>query len=269
MHLSDFQDGLSAALLPPPDAAAHLPAWLAALAAQPGFAVYRNTVLAACIDALQANYPTVCSLVGTDWFRAAAGVFAHAQPPANGRLMDYGAGFADFLQRFGPASALPYLPAVAHLDRCWTECHLAADAPALDAQWLGRQAPGTLAQQHLRPHPAARWAWCADHPAYALWQRHRDQLPVDAELPWTGGAGLLTRPGAAVEWRALPRAGVAFMDACARRLPLEAAATQALVAEPDTDIAALLVLLLDAGALTDADGDAYTPAPALWPQEAP
>ena len=254
MRLSDFQDGLSAALLPSADASAHAhPAWLAALKAQPGFAVYRNTVLAACIDALQANYPTVCSLVGADWFRAAAGVFAHAHPPADGRLMDYGAGFSPFLQQFGPAAALPYLPAIAQLDRCWTESHLAADAPALDATWLGRQSPGTLAQQHLRPHPAARWAWCDDHPAYALWQRHRDQLPLDAHLPWTGDAGLLTRPDSTVAWRALPRAGIAFMDTCARGLPLEAAATQALITAPDTDIAALLVLLLEAGSLIDAE----------------
>jgi len=70
MRLTDFQDGLSAALLhasPLPPAP-----WLAALAAQPGFAVYGNTVLKGCIDALQASYPTVCQLVGEEWFRAAA-----------------------------------------------------------------------------------------------------------------------------------------------------------------------------------------------------
>lgn len=261
MHLSDFQDGLSAALLPSPDKALHMPAWLAALAAQPGFAVYRNNVLTACIDALQANYPTVCSLVGSDWFRAAAGMFAHAQPPSDGRLMDYGADFPDFLRQFGPASELPYLPAVARLDRCWTESHLAADARALDATWLARQPPDALALRHLRPHPAARWTWCDDHPAYTLWQRHRDQWPMDADLAWVGDAGLLTRPTAAVAWRALPRAGIVFMDACAQGLPLEAAATQALTAEPNTDFGALLVLLLDAGALTEADDDADAPAP--------
>ena len=44
MHLSDFQDGLASALLPPPGASTPPPAWLDALLAQPGFAVYRNTV---------------------------------------------------------------------------------------------------------------------------------------------------------------------------------------------------------------------------------
>ena len=88
MQLSTFQDGFSAALLGPP---ADAP-WLSALESQPGFAVYRNTVLKGCIDALQANYPTVCQLVGDDWFRAAAAVFARSQPPREGLLVDYGAG---------------------------------------------------------------------------------------------------------------------------------------------------------------------------------
>ena len=96
MQLSAFQDGFSAALL---GHAEHSP-WLSALESQPGFAVYRNTVLKGCIDALQASYPTVCQLVGTDWFRAAAAVYARVQPPRDGLLMDYGDGFAHFLDQF-------------------------------------------------------------------------------------------------------------------------------------------------------------------------
>lgn len=245
MQLSIFQDGLSAALL---GQAVHAP-WLSALESQPGFAVYRNTVLKGCIDALQASYPTVCQLVGADWFRAAAAVYARAQPPRNGLLMDYGDGFAAFLARFEPAADLPYLSAVARLDRCWTECHLAADATAVDRAWWAQQVPDALPRLHLRPHPAARWAWCSDHPAYALWQQHRDGRPVDDALAWVGDGGLLTRPGAAVVWRALPRAGCALLDACAAGLPLEAAATEALAADPAIDLAPLLGSLLDAGAL--------------------
>lgn len=258
MQLSQFQDGLAQALQPAPNAAhpgphpehpAHLVAAMAALVAQPGFAVYRNTVLKGCIDALQANYPTVNSLVGHDWFRAAAQVFVQAHPPTDGLLMAYGLGFADFLAHFGPAATLPYLSAVAQLDRAWTECHLAADAPTLDAQWLARQAPEALAAVHLQPHPAARWHWCSAHPAYTLWQRHRNGEPLDAELPWLGDGGLLTRPDGAVQWHRISPAGCALLDACAQGLALQAAAQAALSAEPDADLAALMALLLQAGAL--------------------
>ena len=113
MHLSDFQDGLASALLPGPGASTPPPTWLDALLAQPGFAVYRNTVTKGCIDALQANYPAVHALVGTDWLRAAAHAFVHQHPPSDGRLMGYGAGFAEFLEGFDPAADLPYLGASA------------------------------------------------------------------------------------------------------------------------------------------------------------
>lgn len=249
MQLSAFQDGLSAALL---GHAVHVP-WVSALESQPGFAVYRNTVLKGGIDALQANYRTVCQLVGEDWFRAAAAVYVRAQPPADGLLMDYGVGFADFLAGFAPAAELPYLHAVARLDRCWTECHLAADATAVGRDWLAQQAPDTLPLAQLLPHPAARWAWCEEHPAYALWQSHREGLALTEPLEWTGDGALLTRPRAEVTWRPLSRAGMAFLDACAHSQTLEAAATSALDAEPTADFAALISTLLDAGALIPTD----------------
>lgn len=267
MRLSTFQDGFSAALWARDvgeAAAAHAP-WIAALQAQPGFAVYRNTVLQGCIDALQASYPTVCQLVGEDWFRAAAAVYARAEPPHHGALVNYGAGFADFLAGFAPTAGLPYLGAVARLDRCWTECHLAADAPALDRAIWARQDASALAALHLRPHPAARWAWCAEHPAYALWQHHRDGFAWDDSLPWAGDGGLLTRPQAAVAWCALPLAGCVLLDACAAGEPLEAAATRALTAEPGADFTQLLGTLLDAGALAVLRPDRPPTSPAETP----
>lgn len=254
MHLTAFHDGFVAALQGQP---AQAP-WLAALQAQPGFAVYRNTVVKGCIDALQASYPTVCQLVGKDWFRAAAAVHARTHPPADGLLMGYGAGFADFLIGFEPAADLPYLPAVARLDRCWTECHLAADAAAASAHWLAHQKPHTLPQARLRPHPAARWVWSEHHPAYTLWQRHRDGLlPLPDPLPWHGEGALLTRPQAQVVWHPLTRAGVALLDACAQGQPLAAAASAALIEDPATDLAALIGDLLAAGALLDPDPSAH------------
>ena len=259
MQLTTFQDGFAAALLPLPGAPPAHPAWLDALLAQPGFAVYRNTVLKGCIDALQANFPTVCALVGEEWFRAAAGVFAHAQPPHDGLLMDYGVGFAAFLDDFGPAANLPYLGAVARLDRCWTEAHLAANAPPLDPAWLAQQTPDTLAGIGLRPHPSARWVWCEAHPAFALWQRQREDLALDAPLTWQGDGGLLTRPGDAVQWTALPRAGVALLDACATQQSLDSAVACALDAEPGADLSALMALLLKSGALTLATPHRSTP----------
>jgi len=142
---------------------------------------------------------------------------------------------------------------VARLDRCWTECHLAEDATAVDRQWLAQQTPDTLPQASLLPHPAARWAWCDEHPAYALWQSHREGLHANEALEWTGDGALLTRPHAEVVWHPLSRAGVAVLDACGEGHTLEAAATSALDVEPTADFAALICTLLDAGALIPTD----------------
>ena len=224
------------------------------LAAQPAFAVYRNTVMKGCIDALEANFPAVARLVGSEWFRAAAALHAAASPPRDGRLLHYGEDFADFLQHFEPAAELPYLPDVARLDALWREVHAAEDAPSLDPSGLARHAPEQLAALVLRPHPATRWAWFAEQPIYSIWARNRgdgdDGDDGDEELVWRGEGALLTRPTDAVTWRPISHAGCAFLDACAAGLPLGEAAGQALALDTDCDLTALLEALLRAGAFT-------------------
>ncbi|MCB1978356.1 MAG: DNA-binding domain-containing protein [Burkholderiaceae bacterium] len=251
MQLAAFLDGFVAALQPGGVGAA--PAWMDALAAQPGFAVYRNSGCKAAVDALRANYPTIEQLVGKDWFHGAAQRYLAQQPPADGLLMRYGAGFPAFLDNFAPAAELPWLGDVARLDRAWTEAHLAPDAPPLAANWMTIQAPEALGAALLPPHPAARWLWSDAHPAYSIWQRHREGLAMDEALPWEPQGALITRPEDGVQWCPLPRAGVAFLDACAAHKTLTQAAQAAVEcgAEAPADIATLIALLLGAGALAE------------------
>ena len=248
-ELSRFQDGFVQALLAPHDEA---PDHLRALVEQPGFAVYRNTVLKGCIDALQANYPAVLRLVGEEWFRAVAALHVRARPPGDARLLLYGLDFPDFLRDFPPAADLPYLPGVAMLDRFWTEAHMAADAAPLAPSALTGLPPGQLGKLVLQPHPAARWAWFEDQPIYTLWQRNRDAGAQDTDsddaLVWTGEGALLTRPAGNVAWTALDAAGCAFLDACAAGRPLADAAGEALARQAGCDLARLMAVLLGAGA---------------------
>jgi hypothetical protein len=228
-----------------------------ALSAQPGFAVYRNTVMKGCIDALVANYPAVVSLVGEDCVRAAAAVHVRAAPPTQPMLLQYGAGFADFLAHFPPVAAWPWLPAVARLDRHWTEAHVAANAPCADAALLATCAPDVLGARCLQPHPAARWLWCGEAPALSLWQINRGERPLPAaglsSLPWHGEGALTTRPFDTVRVSALPAAGCVLLDACAQGATLAAAVTAALAVAPTLDIAALFAQLLTMGAFAASD----------------
>lgn len=219
------------------------------LTTRPAFAVYRNTVMSGCVDALQANFPSVARLVGVDWFRAAAATFARAQPPRDGRLLMYGETFADFLAGFEPAHDLRYLPGVARLDRLWIEAHTAEDANAADSAWLASLSPEQLGAERLRPHPAARWCLFDDLPIYSIWAASRVGVETKEEFVWQGEGALLTRPFDAVVWQALDPSGGAFLDACAEGHSLAEAAGAALNVHLDLDIAGLLSRLLCAGAL--------------------
>jgi hypothetical protein len=257
-RLGAFQDGFAAALLAP-DASAAGPlgegSGVARLVAQPGFAVYRNTVLKGCIDALQANYPAVSRLVGDAWFRAAAGVHARAELPHQPMLLDYGSGFADFLAAFEPARALPYLAGVARLDRFWTEAHIARDELPVAATDVARLDAAALARTVLRPHASARWAWFDEQPIVSIWQRNRqaasdaaDEGGAISDLAWHGEGVLIVRPHAAVEWTPLEKSDCAFLDACAAGGTLADAAAAALAADAHADLAALMARTLGAGA---------------------
>lgn len=224
---------------------------LADLLHQPGFSVYRNTVLKGCTDALEANFPTVARLVGDDWFRSAALAYVRAQPPRDGRLLVYGdETFGAFVQAVPTAAGLPWLADIARLDTAWRASHAAADAPVLSPHALARLDATTLATRVLPVHPATRWAWFDSTPVAALWLRQRSASADETEIPWQGDGLLLTRPGGAVQAALLPRAGCALLDACAEGAPLVDAAARALACDPTTDLAAVLAQLLAAGAFT-------------------
>ena len=246
---AQFQSAFAEALLDP-EARQQSP--LQELVSQPAFAVYRNTVMKGCVDALAANFPAVVRLVGEQWFRSVALDYSTWQPPDDPRLLSYGRGFPDFLELCAAARELPYLAGVARLDRYWIEAHVAADADA-DASFLTALSSEQLGATVVALHPATRWRWFAALPIFTLWSRNR--LPGAAtgasEIEWRGEGALLTRPRDAVLSRAASQAECVFLDACAgpAGAPLAEAAAAAIDCQPDADLALLLAGLLRAGAL--------------------
>lgn len=217
---------------------------------QPGFAVYRNTCLKGCVDALAAQFPSVLRLVGDDWFRAAATEHVRAQPPHDGRLLRYGAGFPAFLQTFAPAADLPYLAGVAWLDWLWTEAHIAADAAPLPPKAMAALNANMLHTALLRVHPATRWHWHGELPLFSLWRAAREQHDDPNPSQWLGEGSVFTRPHDEVLWAPLSAGGCALLDACAAGQPIADAVSAALTREPTLDLAATLALLLTQGAFT-------------------
>lgn len=223
------------------------------LTQQPGFAVYRNTVLKGTTDALLANFPTVERLVGTDWLRSAAAIHARLSPPTDARLLNYGAGFPDFLDKFEHAQDMPYLGDVARLDLLWTQVHCAADEPGLGLNDLAQIPATELGNLRLKPRDTARWVWLPDCPAYTIWCVNREQREMPEKLEWQGEGALLTRKAGRVYWQAASAADCAFLDACAAHLPLDVAADWAIDIESDLNLENLIIRLVSADAFVTAE----------------
>jgi len=247
--LLKFQDAFVDALAGAPAA---LSPWLASReAGETGLSVYRNTIARGCVDALAANFPTVAALVGEDWFRAAAALFAREAPPSHAALLDYGEDFPAWLDRFPPARDLPYLTGIAHLDRLWTETLFAGAAPSLPAEAFTALAPETLAQARVRLHPSVRFA-AFDAGLPGLWAAAREGRD-DLELSETAQGLLLSRPDASVAYRVIGPADCAFLAACRMGLPLAEAMGLAAEADRDADLQILFAALIADGVFSGLD----------------
>lgn len=243
-ELGEFQDAFAEALArrtPAPIAA-----WLPSPeAGETGLAVYRNTIAKGCVDALAANFPTVASLVGAEWFDAAAALFARQHPPASAALLAYGEVFPDWLARFPAADDLPYLPGVASLDWLWTTALFAEDARALDAEAFAID-PETLAGARVTLHPSLAFAWF-DNGLPGLWLGARQPDPDGLEWTQDPQGVLIVRPADAVTCRRLDAASHAFLAAAREGQTLGEAITAAALADPAADLAALFAALIADG----------------------
>lgn len=241
LEFGDFQRDLDRAL--GGDAGRLERWWTDAERGAAGLAVYRNTVAKGAADALAANFPTVERVAGEAWFRGAALRFARARPPARATLIDYGEGFAAWLE--AEAAELPYLADLARIDRLWREALFAAEARSLEPQDFGDDLSGRVAV----PHPSLRhaaFAWNAP----ALWRLNQAaETPEAMELDPEPVELMVLRAGSEAELCPLPVGGTRFLDACAAGRTLGEAAAEAIAA--GGEVAAILSGLILAGAFVE------------------
>lgn len=118
--------------------------------------VYRNNIVGSLTDLMLATFPTIEKLVGKEFFEGMACSFILKHPPAQGCLSLYGAGFAEFMEGFGPAKSLPYLPDMARLEIAMNEAYYAPDDAPLSPEFLAALAPEELAALRLKLRSSAR-----------------------------------------------------------------------------------------------------------------
>jgi hypothetical protein len=210
------------------------------------FSVYRNNVVVGLIEALMDAFPAVHRIVGTEFFRAMAGAYAVAEPPRSPIMLDYGAGFAEFIGRFEPAATLSYLPDVARIERAWTEAYHAVDAAPLGAADFASIDPDRFGGVRLALHPSLRIVRSA-FPALTIWRMNvGDGVPGPVDFDREDA--LIVRPAAEVEVRLMPPGGAEFVAPLAARKTASEAVLAAMRASAAFDLSANLAGLIGAGA---------------------
>lgn len=249
-HHDVFADSL---LAMPPLCPPGLTAWNGSDPAR-RFAVYRNNVMVSLIDALAETFPVTQALVGAEFFRAMAGLFARAHPPRSPVMAHYGADLAEFIEGFQPAAGLTYLPDVARLEMLRVEAFHAADAHAIPPERLGQlvSVPERLPAARFALHPSLR-TLVSPHAVVSIWAVHQ-AADIDSTLAAVDTtqpeSALILRAGLEVETWLVTTGAAVFIEHLLAESCLGDAAEQALAADAAFDLSDALGLLLRRGAIT-------------------
>ncbi|MEL6958328.1 MAG: DNA-binding domain-containing protein [Pseudomonadota bacterium] len=206
------------------------------------FDVYRNNVAVSLTEALETAFPVIRKLVGDDFFRAMSGVYLRAHPPTSPLMMFYGEEMPAFLEGFGPAQSLPYLPDMARLELALRHSYHAEDSTPVAADALGQIAPDALPNVTFAFAPSLRLV-PSRFPLYSIWwaNTHGGRNTQNPEPT------LVTRPDLDPAVDALAPAGSAVLAALMAGEPLGDALRHG---GAGFDLGPLLGLLLSRNAIT-------------------
>lgn len=207
------------------------------------FDVYRNNVAVSLLEALRTAFPVLRKLLGDANFTILARAFAAAHPPSSPLMMFYGAEMPAFVADFGPTAGTRYLPDVARLELALRESYHAADAEAVAAERIASLPPEELVGARLGLQPAARLIR-SDWPVFSIWRFNTEDGAPKPEM--TAEDVLILRPGFDPEPHLLPPGGGAVIARLLSGATLGEAQDGI-----DTDLAAILAILLGHGAITE------------------
>ena len=247
----EWQDEFAAALMNP-----HLPAPRRVIdpmgePSQKRFGVYRNNVVLGLVEALREVFPVACRIVGSEFFDAVARLYALRNPPQSPILLDYGVGFAEFVEAFEPADGVPYLGDVCRIEKAWLEAYHASEAEPASWEVLNRVSTGGTSRVHLALHPSLRVVR-SRFPALTIWSSNIEGgIPIPVAFDAGGEDVLIARPQASVEVRGLSRGEMEFIQALLQSATISSAAERAQASEPTFSLSAALEGLVAAGLVVD------------------
>ncbi len=216
------------------------------LSAERRLGIYQNNTFITLTDALRTTFSVVNRLVGDEFFSFAAHAFLKKHPPRPGPLFEYGETFPDFLETFAPASSLAYLAGVGRLEWAWNLAYYAAEATSLKPADLQGIPTHHLPGLRFRLHPSHQFV-TSKFPVERIWRANQPGAD-DKTIELDGGAELLVvRPRESVCIHRLEGGVFGFLMALDANQSVEIAHMAALAANPDFDLAQVLVGLFATG----------------------
>jgi hypothetical protein len=208
------------------------------------FAVYRNNVAAGLANALKVRFPVTNELVGGEFFRAMAAVYAEASKPASPVLIFYGEDFPEFIAGFPPASTVPYLADMARLENLWWRAYHAPDKAPAPKESLAQIPRDRLGNLKIILHPSVGLVQ-SPFAIGSIWHAHRGGKPMGTFAATHAERTLVSRPRDDVEVRILGGATFHFLHALAHGVNLVDAVEQGTSSFAEFDTQAQLALLFD------------------------
>jgi hypothetical protein len=212
------------------------------------FELHRNNFAAGLAKALAARFPATERIVGEEFFAAMARDFAVRHPPTSPVLLEYGAGFADFVENFELAGDLPYLSDVVRLEDARARAYHAPDATPLALQELSNLSAETLADVAFAIHPAVQVVR-SNFPIVTIWAMNAGDAELGPIHDWRGEDALVARPELKVFVHRLPAGGATFLERLCGGCPLAAAVEGAANEAAEFDLTLNLAGVLSAGVI--------------------
>jgi hypothetical protein len=214
--------------------------------------IYRGNATASAHKALEAAYPVIAKIVGTEFFSGLAGQYRSRFPSSDGDLNEYGEYFAGFLADFAPARDLPYLPDVARLEWQVHRAHYAADVAPLDPARLACIQPENQLQLCPQLHPACA-VLHSTYPLARLWQVHQDTFIGEFEVDFSRGSGyvLVLRRRFKVEVALISDAEAAFLATARAGATLVTALSAAQSRDALFDLGRSLAMWVESSVIVD------------------
>lgn len=218
-----------------------------------GIAAYRRSVLTNLAAAVQATYPVLERIVGSEFLAAASRRYAQDYPSRHADLNAYGDQFAEFLGRQADAAALPYLPDVARLEWLFQQVYGAPDAAPQNISRLAATPPETWGELRFRLHPAHALL-ASDWPVVRIWEvnqtSHIGNFAVDFSQAENA---LIQRRPAGIAVERLSAGELALLLALDNDETLATAVDKAIASETAFDLQAALQRFIGNGLLNHAE----------------